>query len=102
VFNVNEILQAGGLLAVAAIVFAESGILLGLILPGDTLLLTAGVLAGRGKLDITWLIIVVIISATSSASGPGPVYSNVKKGFCCVKNIFSGLRNSLKIMAQLR
>jgi membrane-associated protein len=60
VFNVNEILQAGGLLAVAAIVFAESGILLGLILPGDTLLLTAGVLAGRGKLDITWLIIVVI------------------------------------------
>ncbi|HSW78663.1 MAG TPA: DedA family protein [Candidatus Babeliales bacterium] len=62
-FNVNEILQAGGLLAVGAIVFAESGILLGLILPGDTLLLTAGLLAGRGQLPITWLVLVVIISA---------------------------------------
>jgi membrane-associated protein len=62
-FDVHTIVQTGGLLAVAAIIFAESGILLGLILPGDTLLLTAGLLAGQGKLPIVWLIGTVIISA---------------------------------------
>jgi membrane-associated protein len=62
-FNVEHILQAGGLLAVALIVFAESGLLIGLILPGDSLLLAAGVFAGRGRLPIEWLIPLVIIAA---------------------------------------
>jgi membrane-associated protein len=34
------------------IVFAETGLLIGLFLPGDSLLFTAGVLAGQGNLDI--------------------------------------------------
>ena len=38
------------------IVFAETGLLLGFFLPGDSLLFTAGVLAGQGKLDL-WLLI---------------------------------------------
>lgn len=62
-FNTEHIVQAGGLLAIAAIVFAESGILLGLFLPGDTLLLTAGLFAGHHKLPIVWLLAVVIVSA---------------------------------------
>jgi membrane-associated protein len=63
VFDVNNIVQSGGLLVVALIVFAESGILLGFILPGDSLLLTAGLFAGQGKLPIGWLVPIVIISA---------------------------------------
>jgi membrane-associated protein len=63
-FDVNSILQSGGLLAVAIIIFAESGILLGFFLPGDTLLVTAGLLASQGKLhSIEWLVAVVIVSA---------------------------------------
>lgn len=62
-FNVEQIIQAGGLLAIALVIFAESGILLGLFLPGDTLLLTAGLFAGQGKLPIVWLILVVITAA---------------------------------------
>lgn len=62
-FNVEHIVQAGGLLAVALIVFAESGLLIGLVLPGDSLLLAAGVFAGRGKLPIVWLVALVIIAA---------------------------------------
>ncbi len=62
-FDINHLVQAGGLLAVGFIIFAESGILLGFFLPGDTLLFTAGFLAGQGKLSIDWLIIVVIITA---------------------------------------
>ena len=64
-FDVHTIVQTGGLLAVAAIIFAESGILLGLILPGDTLLLTAGLFAGQGKLPIVWLVATVIFSAVA-------------------------------------
>ncbi len=38
------------------IVFAETGLLLGFFLPGDSLLFTAGILAGQGKLSI-WLLL---------------------------------------------
>lgn len=62
-FNVGDIIQAGGLLAVGLIIFAESGLLLGFFLPGDTLLLTAGLLAGKGKLPLGWLLFTAIISA---------------------------------------
>ncbi len=63
VLDVNAIVQTGGLLAVGAIVFAESGLLLGFFLPGDTLLLTAGLFAGQGKLPIIWLLLVIIVAA---------------------------------------
>lgn len=63
VFNANHIVETGGLLVVAFMIFAESGLLVGIILPGDSLLLAAGVFAGKGKLDITWLVTLVIISA---------------------------------------
>jgi membrane-associated protein len=46
--NVNDIIQAGGLLAVGFIIFAESGLLIGFFLPGDTLLLAAGLFASLG------------------------------------------------------
>ncbi len=43
-------------IAVWLIVFAETGLLIGFFLPGDSLLFTAGLLAGQGKLDI-WLVV---------------------------------------------
>jgi membrane-associated protein len=49
--NVAHIIQSGGLLAIAAVIFAESGMMVGFFLPGDTLLLTAGVFAAQGKLS---------------------------------------------------
>src|SRR5215831_16550055 len=36
----------------AGVVFAETGLLVGLFLPGDSLLFTVGVVAGAGQLDI--------------------------------------------------
>src|SRR3984893_9885913 len=41
-----------GYALLAGIVFAESGLLVGLFLPGDSLLFTVGVVAGAGKLNI--------------------------------------------------
>lgn len=62
-FDVEVIVQSGGLLAVGLIVFAESGLLLGFFLPGDTLLLAAGFFAGQGLLPIGWLLAVIIGAA---------------------------------------
>src|SRR3989344_5299245 len=62
-FDSEQIVQSGGLLLIALMVFAESGLLFGFIFPGDTLLLAAGFFAGQGKLPIVWLIVVVVIAA---------------------------------------
>jgi|SRR5579862_3710695 len=43
--NPNHIVQAGGILVVALIIFAETGLLVGFFLPGDTLLIAAGIYA---------------------------------------------------------
>ncbi len=41
----QDLIQSFGLLGIAAIVFAESGLLIGFFLPGDSLLFTAGAIA---------------------------------------------------------
>ena len=64
-FDVNHLLQAGSLFIIAAIIFAESGLLLGLFLPGDTLLIAGGVFASNGKLPLGWLILVSFISTVA-------------------------------------
>ena len=46
----NEWVEKGGLLVLAAIVFAESGLLIGFFLPGDSLLFFAGFLSSAGTL----------------------------------------------------
>lgn len=61
--DVSNIIQGGGLLAIAAIIFAESGMMLGFFLPGDTLLLAAGVFAAQGKLPIALTIAVIALAA---------------------------------------
>jgi membrane-associated protein len=52
-------------LVIALIVFAESGLLIGFFLPGDTLLFTAGFLVNIGKLnvDINLLIAILFLAA---------------------------------------
>jgi membrane-associated protein len=63
VLDANQIVQTGGLLVISLIIFAESGLLLGIVLPGDSLLLAAGVFAAKGQLNIGWLVFCVIIAA---------------------------------------
>jgi len=58
-----SIIKAGGYFAVGGIVFAESGLLVGFFLPGDSLLFTAGFLASQGYLDIKALIVICFFSA---------------------------------------
>jgi membrane-associated protein len=53
--SLNDLMRWGGYLVLVAIVFTETGLLIGLFLPGDSLLVTAGLLAGTGGLNIWWL-----------------------------------------------
>jgi membrane-associated protein len=62
-FSVTDIIQSGGLLLIAAIVFGESGMFLGFFFPGDTLLLSAGIFAAQGKLSLAAVIAVVAVAA---------------------------------------
>lgn len=48
--NPQHLIESGGLLLITLLIFAESGMLLGFFLPGDTLLLSAGIFAAQGKL----------------------------------------------------
>lgn len=61
--DVVHIIESGGLLLIGLIVFAESGLLVGFFLPGDTLLFTAGFFAAQGKLSLFWLIMTIITAA---------------------------------------
>jgi membrane-associated protein len=52
-----------GYLLLAGIVFAETGLLVGLFLPGDSLLFTVGVVAGAGQLDIVQILALLVTAS---------------------------------------
>lgn len=62
-FDVHHLIQAGGLLLIALIIFGESGMFIGFFFPGDTLLLSAGVFAAQGHLNIVTTILVIAAAA---------------------------------------
>ena len=55
-YQFDELIKWGGHAALVAIVFAETGVLAGFFLPGDSLLVTAGLLAAAGTLNV-WLLL---------------------------------------------
>ena len=64
----NKWVENGGLPVLAAIVFAESGLLVGFFLPGDSLLFLAGFLASRPKdlpplPALPWVILTCVVAA---------------------------------------
>ncbi len=61
--NVLELIKATGYVGIALFVFAESGVLMGMFLPGDSLLFAAGLLAAGGVLSIIPLVIIVVVAA---------------------------------------
>jgi membrane-associated protein len=62
-FNVKGLIEWGGTLLVCIIVFIETGFFVGFFLPGDSLLVTAGVFAASGQLHISELLLLVPICA---------------------------------------
>ena len=60
----DHLVQSAGLMGIFAIVFAESGLLIGFFLPGDTLLISAGIIAAtQGSFSLPVLIAVIAFAA---------------------------------------
>src|ERR1700720_3335181 len=62
-YDVKGLIEWGGPVLVCAIVFIETGMFVGFFLPGDSLLVTAGVFAGAGHTSIAALLIFVTLCA---------------------------------------
>ncbi len=63
-YHFEDLIRWGGYVVLVAIVFAETGLLAGFFLPGDSLLVTAGLLAAvDGVLNIWILVILLCIAA---------------------------------------
>ena len=63
IMDVQAIIQWGGILMICIIVFVETGLFVGFFLPGDSLLVTAGIFAASGHLSLTWLLVLASICA---------------------------------------
>jgi membrane-associated protein len=63
VYNVPELIRIAGLFGLILIVFAETGLMIGFFLPGDSLLITAGLFAFKGDLNIVILNIALVLAA---------------------------------------
>jgi membrane-associated protein len=63
IYDVEAIIRWGGLLMLVVIVFSETGLLVGFFLPGDSLLVTAGVFCAAGQLDIRTVLAAVTVAA---------------------------------------
>lgn len=60
-----SLIEAFGMLGLFLIVFAESGLLIGFFLPGDSLLFTGGLLAYRGVLNLPLVMVVAVLAAVA-------------------------------------
>ncbi len=63
IYDVEGLVHVGGIVGLTAIVFTETGLLVGFFLPGDSLLVTAGLFAARGDLDVALLVGSLICAA---------------------------------------
>lgn len=64
VLDVHFLIQTFSYPGVIAIIFAETGLMLGFFLPGDSLLITAGIFAAKGLMNIYLLITLLFVAAT--------------------------------------
>jgi len=61
--DAETLVRVGGISAMTAVIFSETGLMVGFFLPGDSLLVTAGVFAAAGAFDIVWLNVPLILAA---------------------------------------
>lgn len=69
-FDLEELIRTVGYVGMFAIVFAETGLLVGAFLPGDSLLFTAGFLASQGYFNI-WLLVPICFVAAVVGDATG-------------------------------
>jgi membrane-associated protein len=61
--GLKELIRSGGAPLICTIVFIETGFFVGFFLPGDSLLVTAGILSADGVIPLRWLLLPVMFCA---------------------------------------
>ena len=61
--DLPALIKWGGYVGVTAIIFTETGLLIGFFLPGDSLLVTAGLLGSQGFLNVYYLGVLCTVAA---------------------------------------
>jgi membrane-associated protein len=67
-YALDDLIRWGGYAVLVAIVFTETGLFVGFFLPGDSLLITAGLVAAAGGLNIWWINALLIVAAVTGDS----------------------------------
>jgi membrane-associated protein len=67
-YALDDLVRWGGYAVLVTIVFTETGLLVGFFLPGDSLLITAGLVAAAGGLNIWWLNVLLFAAAVAGDS----------------------------------
>jgi membrane-associated protein len=68
--SLDALISWGGYIILFLIIFSETGLFFGFLLPGDALIITAGLMAAKGTVDIT-IINIVMISAAIAGDSTG-------------------------------
>ena len=74
-FDLESLIRTVGYLGLFAIIFAETGLLVGFLLPGDSLLFTAGFLASQDYLSI-WLLVPICFVAAILGDAVGYAFGH--------------------------
>ncbi|MBK4347400.1 DedA family protein [Lacisediminihabitans changchengi] len=97
----NHLITGAGpwaLLVVCAIIFAETGLLIGFVFPGDTLLLITGLLTFRHVIDVPIIWVALAIGLAAFLGGEAGYYIGKKSG----PAIFERKEDGLISMASVR
>jgi membrane-associated protein len=63
--GLKHLVTEGGYIALTIIIFAENGLLAGFFLPGDSLLITAGILIGSGAVALSFPLLSILLVAAA-------------------------------------
>ncbi|MFJ1704481.1 DedA family protein [Kitasatospora sp. NPDC088346] len=73
----TQLISTFGLIGILAVVFAESGLLIGFFLPGDSLLFTTGLLVASGGRFLSqplWLVCLLVVAAAVAGDQVGYLF----------------------------
>ncbi len=78
--GLRQIVTNGGVPLLCLIIFAETGLLIGFFLPGDTLLFLAGSLCATGEMQIGFFILVLLLTVSAIIGNSVGYFIGAKAG----------------------
>ncbi len=78
--GLHQIVTNGGIPLLCLIIFAETGLLVGFFLPGDTLLFLAGSLCASGEMQISVIVLILLLTAAAFIGNTLGYYIGIKFG----------------------